>query len=395
MTDKWHRLGPGGVPFVVWVLLFAVNAIPWLMFSLYDILALDNRWVSRAGMLWGRDFSNHWFGGTFVLQGLDVYQNEAYRAAISKYGALAFQNYSYPPHTLLVGVVLAAFPYPMALILWAIVGSWLFYRAAKPFVPFSPWLVLLVPAVARIPYGQFGLLTSALFLFSMRGSGIAAGFLTMKPHLGIALAAAMAVKRRYRQIAVALGVTLALILIAEALFGLGRSFLDEGLKVQSLVLLNKTDAPYFGVMPSAYVALRHTGFEWIAQVFAAGGACLILWNFRDAAWKDLAFPIATATFVILPYSFAYDMAVVSVGFAVILYSHWSDLSWPQRAVAIAAFSTPNLVATDMVPLILLAGLWLQLTVWRREHSVKEALGIDLPQTLAEARGTSAAPQSLV
>ncbi|HVF37844.1 MAG TPA: glycosyltransferase 87 family protein [Sphingomicrobium sp.] len=367
-VDKWQRVGPGRIPLVLWGALFAFNALPWLIFSINDMLALDDRFVSRAGMLWGRDFSNHWFGGTFALQGMNVYDNAAYQEAIRGYGAIGFQNYSYPPHTLLLGVILALLPYPLALFLWVVGGSWLFYRAAKPFVPFSPWLVLLVPAVARIPYGQFGLLTSALFLFSMRGSGVAAGLLTMKPHLGIMLAAAMLVKRRFRQIAVAVGVTLALLLLAEAWFGLGRSFLDEGLKTQATVLFNKVDAPYFGVMPSAYVALRHTGLEWIGQAVAASCALLIMWQFRSAELKDMAFPAATATFIVLPYSFAYDMALVSVGFAVILYCHWCGLGWAQRAIAILAFSTPNLVPTGLVPLILLAGLWLQLTVWRRESS---------------------------
>jgi hypothetical protein len=368
VLSELPRVGPGKIPRIVWVLLFAVNALPWLLFSYADFLALDSHFVSRAGMLWGRDFSNQWFGGRFALDGLNVYDNAAYRDAIRGYGATAFQNYSYPPHTLLLGAVLALFPYPVALFVWAVGGSLLLYRAAKPFVPFSPWLVLLVPSLARIPYGQFGLLASALFLFAMRGSGIAAGLLTMKPHLGILLAAAMAAKKRFRQIAVALAVTIILLLLSEWMFGLGSAFLHEGLKTQALVLRTGFDAAYFSVMPSAYVALRHTGIEWPAQMAAAGAALLILWQFRSASLSELAFPVATATFIVLPYSFGYDMALVSIGFAIILYSHWADLNWIQRIVAMLAFSAPNLTATHCVPLVLLAGLWVQLTVWRRESA---------------------------
>jgi len=371
MPSELQRVGPGRIPWVIWVLLFAINAVPWLTFSFADMLSLGPGFVSRAGMLWGRDFSNQWFGGTFALQGMNVYDHSAYQAAIGKYGATAFQNYSYPPHTLLLGAVFSLFPYPLALLLWAIVGSILFYRAAKPFVPFSPWLVLLVPAVARIPYGQFGLLASALYLYSMRGSGIAAGFLTMKPHLGFLLAAAMVVKRRYRQIVVAVGVTCILLLLAEGLFGLGSAFLDEGLQTQTRVLRNTLDAPYFNVMPSAYVALRHTGLGWAGQAAVAAAALFILWQLRSADLKDLAFPVATATFIVLPYGFAYDMAVVSVGFAAILYAQWKDLSWVERIVALLAFSVPNLIFIHVVPLILLAGLWLQLAVWRREGPVAD------------------------
>ena len=362
------QVGPGKIPKIVWILLFGINALPWLLFSYADILAMDSHFVSRAGMLWGRDFSNQWFGGKFALDGLNVYDNAAYREAIRSFGAIAFQNYSYPPHTLLLGAILALFPYPIALFIWAVGGSVLLYHAAKPFVPFSPWLVLLVPSLARIPYGQFGLLASALFLCAMRGSGIAAGFLTMKPHLGILLAAAMAVKKRFRQIVIALAVTVLLLLLSESAFGLGSAFLHEGLQTQALVLRTGFDAAYFTVMPSAYVAMRHTGFEWLAQAVAAAAALLILWKFRSASLSDLTFPVATATFIVLPYSFGYDMALVSVGFAIILYSHWAELGWAERLVAILAFSVPNLIATHCAPLVLLAGLWLQLVVWRREST---------------------------
>jgi hypothetical protein len=359
------------MPWIVWILLFALNAIPWLAFSYADIAALDGHYVSRAGMLWGRDFSNQWFGGKLALQGLNVYDNQVYREAIRAYGATAFQNYSYPPHTLLLGAIFSLFAYPAALLLWAVFGSVLLVRAARPFVPFSPWLVLLVPSVARLPYGQFGLFSSALFLFSMRGSGVAAGLLTMKPHLGILLAAVLAVKKRVRQIMVALGVVAALLLGAEALFGLGASFLGEGLKTQARVMTNSFDAAYFNVMPSAYVALRHSVLQWPGQALAAAIALFILWQFRAAEMKDLAFPVSTATFIVLPYSFGYDMALVSVGFAVILYRYWSELTWPERMVAILAFSAPNLIKTHVVPLILLAGLWLQLLVWRRSAGRQE------------------------
>jgi len=345
--------------------MFGYNALPWLVFSFRDIAALDSRWVSRSGMLWGRDFSNHWFGGIFAVRGMNIYDQATYQAAIGKFGATAFQNYSYPPHTILLDAFLALFPYPLALWLWAVGGAILFFRAAKPFVPFAPWLVLLVPSVARLPYGQFGLLTSALFLFSMRGSGVAAGLLTMKPHLGVLLAATMAVKKRFREILVALAVTLALVLVSELWFGLGRAFLTEGLRMQAGVMQNPLDTPYFSVMPSTYVALRHTGLEWIGQAIAAAAGIIILWQFRTADMKDLAFPVATATFIVLPYSFAYDMALVSVGFAVILYCHWAALSMAERMVAVLAFSSPNLTSTHTVPLILIAGLWLQLAVWRR------------------------------
>jgi len=375
------------VPWVVWVLLFTLNAVPWIGFSIADIRAIDAHWLSRAGMLWGRDFSNQWLGGMFAIRGLNVYDHVEYQKAIEQFGITAFQNYSYPPHTLLVAAFFSLLPYPLALILWALLGSILFYYAAKPFVPFSPWLVLLVPSVARLPYGQFGLLTSAFTLLSMRGSGVAAGLLTMKPHLGVLLAPVLAVKKRFRQMVIALVVTALLLTAAEALFGLGRAYLTQGIRTPALLLQTSYDAAYFSVMPSAYVALRHTGWEWIGQAAVTVAALFILWQFRRASLQDLAFPLATATFIVLPFSFAYDMALVSVGFAIILYCSWKDSGWPQRALAIAAFSSPNLVWTHCVPLILIAGLWLQLKVWRRTSAADDcAAAAMIPNQIEWVRG---------
>ena len=362
LVGQLRRIGPGSIPSVIWILLFAVNALPWLLFSYYDFISLDDHYMARGGMLWGRDFSNQWLGGKLAFQGLNVYDHAAYQTAISSFGAQAFQNYSYPPHTLLLGAFFSLFHYPIALALWATVGSILFYRAARTFVPFNPIFVLLVPAVARLPYGQFGLFSSAMFLFAMRGSGVAAGLLTMKPHLGILLAAWMAVRRKWRQVIVAILVTLCLLAAAELAFGLGGAFLHEGLQTQALVLLQSGDAGYFDAMPSAFVALRHSGLEWFGQAAVAAAALAMLWRFRTAEAKDIAFPLATATFIVLPYSFGYDMALVSVGFAVMLYGSWNRLSWIERGIAIAAFSAPNLIKTDLVPILLLAGLWVQLNL---------------------------------
>ena len=70
-----RRIGPGSIPWILWLILFALNTLPWLLFSYYDLMELQPNWVSRAGMLWGRDFSNQWFGGSLALQGVNVYDN--------------------------------------------------------------------------------------------------------------------------------------------------------------------------------------------------------------------------------------------------------------------------------------------------------------------------------
>ena len=86
----------------------------------------------------------------------------------------------------------------------------------------------------------------------------------------------------------ALVVTLVLLLVSELVFGLTGAFLDGGLKTQELVLRTSFDAGYFGAMPSAYVALRHTGIEWVGQASVTLLALYLLWQFRSASQQAAA-----------------------------------------------------------------------------------------------------------
>jgi len=81
---------------------------------------------------------------------------------------------------------------------------------------------------------------------------------------------------------------------------------------------------------------------------------------------DLAFISATATFLILPYAFNYDMTVVSLGFALMLFRHWEGLPAWQRAALIGGYLSPQITflirvfEVPLAPAVLLIGLYAQL-----------------------------------
>jgi hypothetical protein len=105
-------------------------------------------------------------------------------------------------------------------------------------------------------------------------------------------------------------------------------------------------------------------------LFAIAAALLLRRNFH-------VFSAATATFLISPYGFHYDMTVVSLGFGLLLYERWEAMPVWQRLTCVLAFLSPGLVAvgTWLVPPLLLAGLYVQcLHTDRSNPDIKDSGG---------------------
>jgi len=111
-------------------------------------------------------------------------------------------------------------------------------------------------------------------------------------------------------------------------------------------------------MPSAYVVFGRGSLGIVAQVVISAAALLLLYRH----WTLDPFPLATATFLIVPYAFGYDMTVACLGFAVTIYTRWSCLTAIERWALSAAFLAPILTFTlpYIVPFALLAALRVQL-----------------------------------
>ena len=355
LSDRHAEARP---PLWLWVAMLLVGAYDAVVYSLSDLVHRDGLYLPHSSTFYGRDFTNLYFGGRFAwFDGVNVYDSAAYLAALRDVGIFAGQNYSYPPITLALGALLSLLPYLLALALWAIGGLVCFILAARPYIRFNWLWLLMLPACAATPNGQYGLYTAALWLWSFRGSGVSAGLLTVKPHLGLLLAPALSPPRRWRQAAIALLVAILLWTAGELLFGLTRAFFEEGADLQLRVLTTASEQPYFSAMPSTFVRLRHFTFAWPAHLVVVAITLAMLWPLRRQPLQSLAFPLATATFLILPYGFAYDMAVVALGFAVLVHDHWGRLNWPGRLCALAGFA--GAIFPAFAPPLLLMGLWVQ------------------------------------
>jgi hypothetical protein len=302
-----------------------------------------------------RDFTNLWMAGKLVLDGqvTAIFDIDAFQRATQAILGVSFgNNYSYPPHALFLAIPFALLPLPAALLAWNVFGLILFYLAAKPLIPkgLPTWVVLLSPASLMCLYfGHYGLVCGALWMWAFRGSGFSAAALTIKPHLGLLVAVQML--RERRALLTAMATTAFLVLASSLAFGADtwRAFLTGTFQYQ-VGLLEGSRANIGINMVTPYIS-----YGFVGQIAFAASAIFLLTRRFDV------FTAATATFLILPYGFHYDLTVVCAGFAILLASRWGSMAPWQKLVACAAYLTPTLVVYGswIVPPILLAGLYLQ------------------------------------
>jgi hypothetical protein len=366
-----------GIGFMPWSLLWLLGGVVAIVSVGYDIFVLtaDVRpaWLGdvwRDGIL-GRDFTNLWTAGRLVLAHAPAcpFELSCFRAAFEHELQIpTHQNYSYPPTALFIAVPFGLFPYFLALVFWTVFGACFFAWAARPFLPkgFPLYLAVLTPAATiNVWNGHYGFLLGGLWLLFFRSlegrpavAGLVAGLLTFKPHMGIMIA--LSSVRARSTIVFAVIMATALALLSAGIFGLDtwRSFFLDTTREQGDILTRDVFQFYFRQMPSAYVQFDRGLGGLIAQLIFAVGAVALLLKYRH--WD--AFSAATATFLIVPYCFNYDMTVACLGFAILLFERWSSLRPMQRVSLLTAFFAPELTyfAGAIVPFALLGALQVQL-----------------------------------
>ena len=324
-------------------------------------------WIVTAGFLakgfqlapiWQGDYLNYWFAPRAYWSGINPYDVTAYR----EYGLAIFPeargqqfNFTYPPPALFLFAPFAILPPYVAFAAWDVLSLAAFYFAARPLVPkaFPTFVAVLSPAtLICLQFGQTGLLSSALFLMAMRGSGPAAALLTIKPHLGILVPPALLLRGR-KAFLIALAATLLLVGLSALVIGHWGDFLDHVFAFQGRQLVD--GSTYMWVIMGTTPMFGY-GLKGLI-LYGIGAVIVLSRNFN-------IFTAATATFLISPYGFHYDMSAACLGFAVLLYSFWDRMPLWHKAVAGIAYLAPIIVSygTWWVPPILLLGLFVQ-TQW--------------------------------
>lgn len=206
-------------------------------------------------------------------------------------------------------------------------------------------------------------------------AGLAIALLTLKPHMGVLIPLLLLLRGEWRTIAAAAAGTVTLFLLSVALFGWGvwADYFGSTAAVQTS-LLAQQGGFFLSMMPTPYVSFWLASGSMAAAIAAhaafAGAALWILVRsaLRGAAWPELGLMAATATFLVVPYAFDYDMAVVGLAAAMLLYGDGAELSLWERLCALLALAAPIMVlATNGIGLPLLPFASLGFLVAQARH----------------------------
>jgi hypothetical protein len=235
----------------------------------------------------------------------------------------------------------------------------LFVRAARSWWPrewHSPWLALLTPAaMMNFWAGHYGFLIGALFLMGWKAlgerrdaqSGGWFGVMLIKPHLAVLVPIVLLLRRRWT--AIAAGALMVALLIAATSLASGLAPWSDWLIRGGGKQVSLLDAggSFYGYMSTslATAILRFSddvAMALIAQAILAAVAVvgLVIATLRRASIPDSAMLTATATFLVLPYAFNYDLMVVTVA-ALRLWVD-PDAGRAHRWAAILGFIAPQI-----------------------------------------------------
>lgn len=229
----------------------------------------------------------------------------------------------YPPTYFLIILPLALLPYLTAY--WVFVLSTLtcyvmvFRRIAHDST--AMWcLAAFSGAWMNLFHGQNAFLTAALAgmaLLSLEErpalAGVFIGLLAIKPHLALLFPVALIAIRAWRTFFAAAATTLTFTAISTAVVGMASLKACLGSLSYARIFLQNGFLPWVK-MPTVFAFLRLLGVPvmaaYIVHAAVAAGAVLAVWRtWRGCSdWQLRGAALMTATFLISPYLFDYDLA---------------------------------------------------------------------------------------
>jgi hypothetical protein len=358
---------------------------------LYGVLHDELSW-----QLTNRDFANYWTAGRLVLAGeqqqlfaLETYFPHMQEVFGSDY---PIHNWGYPPHSLLLLWPLGLLQYRPALLLFLGVSFTLFLAAVMTFrreyaPTSSPWLLaaaLIGYLVMMVHATQNGFLSAAALIFGLATmkrrpmlAGLAFGLLTIKPQLGVLIPILLLFERNWRTIVWSALFTVTLVGLSLICFGVEswHAYLTDTLTYQHHVA-TEWSGPFLAMMPTIFGSLRAievpaglaAQVQGPVSIIVAAAALWVLRRQSDPLRRS--FVVASATMLVTPYAFDYDMGALSVVAALVAISGSLRSRAATMAVSLVAV-VPGLVMPlgesnlPITPLILIAGFWaVVLDAWK-------------------------------
>lgn len=368
----------------------ALNRLYWGVLALatvvmLGVLAQVGRWpLTTQGEVVITDFATVWAAAVRTIAGTPalVYDHalhEAYYASLIDRPPASGLTFGYPPTAFLVFAPVGLLPYGPALALYLTAGVVLWFTALRTIVRDTPTALAMALAFGgasqTLLLGQNGFLTAAalaggLALLPRRPviAGVLFGLLAVKPHLGLALALFLLVRRDWPAIGAAVATLAAMVAATLILWGseLWADYLVASREIAGIVA-GRTETIIAGKMQSM-VALMISALP-LGQALAAHtvfalsalGVMLVV-LLRRPAFAVQGAAVIAASVLVTPYSFLYDCTMLTAAAAFLL-----TLPQPRadRMVLYGTMALPGLWFFTATPLVPLAGLVILLLCLRQ------------------------------
>lgn len=363
--------------------------IYWLVLALGTVALLGlisavGSWPFAAdGQVVITDFATVWAGGVRALSGqaglvYELAKHEAFYAALIHQPPADGLTFGYPPTALLVFAPFGLLPYGPALAIYLLAGMAAWFAALRSITRDTRASLAMAiawgGATQTILLGQNGFLTAAALAGGLallrrrpRMAGLLFGLLAVKPHLGLALALFLLVRREWNAIVAAIATVLAMSAAVTILWGVDiwAQYLAASREIAAIVA-SRPESIIGGKMQSVFAILAdHTSLTAAMAVQAlcaiAALAVMIAIIRRRAAFEVQAAAAIAAGLLVTPYSFLYDCTVLTAAAAFLLTR---PMARGEMAVLLGATVLPGLwffTAEPFVPLVCAAILGL---CWR-------------------------------
>jgi hypothetical protein len=361
------------------LLVFASTCAFWMLAS--------KNMIDGSGNPFGSDFITFWAASAAGLQG---HAPDAYNAQrilhFEQMAAPASKHifgWFYPPSFYLLILPLAWLPYPAAYWVWIFSTLAFFVFVLRRIVKDSTAMVCLAAFSGmwlNFVDGQnasltAGLAGAAILCLKRRPylAGVFIGLLTIKPHLALLFPVALIAVRAWKPLVSAAATTLALLAAGTAVLGQATLKAWLGSVGLATLLLERGGLPW-EKMPTVFAMARMFGAPARAAyslhaVVAVAAIAAVCWVWRQSAdWELRGAALMSATFLLSPYVFDYDLTWLAFPIAWLCVEGLRD-GWlrGEREVLIAAWILP-LMSTDIAsairvqvgPLVVMALLWVVL-----------------------------------
>ena len=312
-----------------------------LLIAIY-VPVLLARWRQAQTL---QDFSAFWTAGRMALAGKAAAAYDWASLNDQLYGLFGnpqspwVRTFYYPPIYFLVVAPLAMLPFAAAAAVWIVANLGVYLAGMRAILRERGALVIALAApvvLLNLSAGQNGLLAAGLLAAALAiidtrpiASGVLIGLLVCKPHFGLLLPPFLAITGRWRVMTSAAATALLLIVVAGLCFG----FSLYGAFARALPTAvdgylehaRMTRALPWGELQSVYGTLRALGLgnaaAWWAHaaVAAAAAAASLRIAVGSAGLGVKAAALATASFIVTPYSELNDVALLMVPWALLLH----------------------------------------------------------------------------